>query len=57
MCSHLFDMGRQRPRIGITLDPDLYDWINSKIEDHTFRNFSHGVEYCIAKVKEGEEKK
>lgn len=42
------------------MDAELYDWIMSKVKDHTFRNFSHGVEFCVAKVKrseEGEEKR
>ncbi|KUE73337.1 hypothetical protein AUQ37_02610 [Candidatus Methanomethylophilus sp. 1R26] len=48
-------MVRKRVRIDATLDPEIYDWLMSKVEDHTFMNVSHGLEFCLYKVKKSEE--
>jgi len=34
-------------RLNVTVDPEAYNWLISKVEDHTFANQSHGVEFCI----------
>jgi len=36
-----------KERITITLDKDLLNWLDKKIDDKTFANRSHGFEYMI----------
>ncbi len=43
-----------KERITITIDKDLLEWVDGKIEDKTFANRSHGLEYLI-KRKMGSE--
>jgi hypothetical protein len=40
----------------ISIDRDLLDWIDSMVQQVTFGNRSHGVEFCIARAKEFYEK-
>lgn len=46
----------KRRRVDATIDRAAYEWLASKIEDHTFANFSHGLEFCIFKVMESEKR-
>ena len=42
-----------KERITITLDKELMDWLDRKIEERIFANRSHGLEFLIAeKIKE-----
>lgn len=42
-----------KKRITITIDKELLDWIDHKIEEKVFANRSHGIEYLInQKMKE-----
>lgn len=42
-----------KERITITLDKELLDWLDKKIEEKVFANRSHGLEFLIAeKIKE-----
>jgi metal-responsive CopG/Arc/MetJ family transcriptional regulator len=36
-----------KERITVTLEKDILDWIDRKVEDRTFANRSHGFEYLI----------
>lgn len=45
-----------KPRVNVTIDKEVYDWLLAKVEDHTFANISHGVEYCLFKEKNKGEK-
>lgn len=38
---------KMKERITITLDKELLDWIDKKIEDKTFANRSHSFERLI----------
>jgi hypothetical protein len=40
----------------LSIDRNLLDWIDSMVHQVTFGNRSHGVEFCIARVKEFYEK-
>jgi hypothetical protein len=40
----------------LSVDRSLLDWIDSMVQQVTFGNRSHGVEFCIARVKEFYEK-
>ena len=37
-----------KERITITLDKELLDWIDKKVEGRIFANRSHGFEFLIA---------
>jgi len=40
----------------LSIDRSLLDWIDSMVQQVTFGNRSHGVEFCIARMKEFYEK-
>ena len=46
-----------KERITITIDKDLLNWLDSKIEDKTFANRSHGFEFLIQRKIDEENKK
>ena len=48
--------GRKRIRKDITLDVEIYKWIEDKIEEGAFWNFSHAIEIALKKLKEEMEK-
>ena len=48
-------MERRRSQITITLPPDLEAWLDENVRRRVFANRSHGIEYCLARVKEKEE--
>ncbi len=42
-----------KERITITVDRELLDWLDKRIEEKLFANRSHGIEFLIAnKIKE-----
>ena len=45
-----------KERITITVDKELLDWLDKKIEEKVFANRSHGLEFLIKrKMEEGNE--
>jgi len=46
----------KKERITITIDKELLDWIDARIEEKVFANRSHAIEFLI-KQKEIEEKR
>ena len=50
---------QMKERITVTIDKDLLDWIDERINDKTFANRSHGFEFLIKKkmLKESQEAK
>lgn len=44
-----------KPRMNVTVEQSLIDWIDGQISKHTFANRSHAVEACIAWYKEYKE--
>ena len=44
--------GVPKDRICVTIDRDLLDWVDQKIEEKHFANRSHAVEYSLKKVKD-----
>ena len=47
-----------KERITITLDKELLDWLDERIEQRVFANRSHGFEFLIAQqMKKDEENK
>ena len=45
-------MDRRKIKTGITLDPELYDWVQSKIESKEFANLTHAVERGLILLRE-----
>ena len=45
-----------KKRTTVLLSMDIYEYIESKIQDHTFANVSHGVELALARYREREER-
>jgi len=48
--------GRKRIRKDITLDIEIYKWVEDKIEEGVFFNFSHACEFALRKLKDEIEK-
>ena len=47
-----------KERITVTIDKDLLDWLDKRIDDKVFANRSHGLEFLIKKrMKEGKNEK
>ncbi len=42
-----------KERITITIDKELLDWLDKKINEKIFANRSHGIEFLINQKKEG----
>jgi Arc/MetJ-type ribon-helix-helix transcriptional regulator len=47
---------KEKPRIAITIDQELLDWIDEKIKSKKFANRSHAIEYCVHEAMENEMK-
>lgn len=43
-----------KERITITIDKELLDWIDKKIDEKVFANRSHGFEFIIKRKMEEE---
>ena len=43
-----------KERITITLDKELLDWFDKKIDDKVFANRSHGFEFLLKRKMEDE---
>ena len=43
-----------KERITITLDKDLLNWLDKKIEEKIFANRSHGLEFLLKRKMEEE---
>ena len=42
-----------KERITITIDEELLEWLDQKIEEKVFANRSHGIEFLIKRKMEG----
>jgi Arc/MetJ-type ribon-helix-helix transcriptional regulator len=45
-------VSQRKIKTGITLDPELFDWIQSKIATKEFSNLTHAVERGLLLLKE-----
>lgn len=43
-----------KERITITVDKELLDWLDKKIEEKVFANRSHGLEFLVKRKMEEE---
>ena len=51
----VYDMTRKK--MTVTVDPEIIEWLDEKVESKRFRNRSHAVEYYLWQQKKKEEKK
>ena len=49
-------MVRKKVSITITLPPELMEYLQMKVERRDFANIAHGVEVCVLRYKEAEER-
>ena len=42
-----YSMVENKPRISVTIEQDLLDWMDTMIEEKVFANRSHAVEACL----------
>ena len=42
----------RKPYTTVSLDPELFEFLESKVKDRTFASISHGVNFCVAKYME-----
>ena len=45
-----------KKRITITLDKELLNWLDKRVEERIFANRSHGLEFLIKQKIDGESK-
>jgi len=43
---------QRKIKTGITLDPELFEWIQSKIKTKEFSNLTHAIERALLLLKE-----
>jgi len=48
---------KKKIKTGVTIDPDLYEWVQSRIETKDFSNITHAVEKGLFLLKKQMEKK
>ncbi len=48
-------MAEYKPRVNVTVDPTLIDWMDNQITEHVFANRSHAVEACLFWYKKYQE--
>jgi len=44
----------ERKRVTITIQGDVLEWIDGKIDERIFHNYQHAVDYCLMKVYQEE---
>ena len=42
---------RNKKNLGVTISPDLFEWLDKMVELHEFASWSHGVELALARLK------
>ena len=42
---------RHKVKTGVTIDPELFDWVQSKIKSKEFANLTHAVEKGLLLLK------
>jgi hypothetical protein len=48
--------GRRKIKTGVTIDPELFEWIQEKIKTKEFSNLTHAVERGLFLLRETIEK-
>ncbi|AGY50147.1 hypothetical protein MMALV_11085 [Candidatus Methanomethylophilus alvi Mx1201] len=48
--------GRRKPYITVTIPPELLEYLEKKVESREFASLAHGIEVCVLRYKEAEER-
>ena len=48
--------GRRKVKTGVTIDPELFEWVQKKIKTKEFNNLTHAVERGLYLLRESMEK-
>lgn len=48
---------KRKIKTGITLDPEMFEWIQSKIKTKEFSNLTHAIERALHLLREDMERK
>lgn len=56
LCKFRPCMVRKRPYVTVTLPPEIVEYLQSKIDSRDFANMSHGIELCVLRFKQAEER-
>ena len=49
-------MTRKKQSLTVTLPPEILEYLQKKVESREFASMAHGVELCVLRYKEAEEK-
>ncbi|MCH3978030.1 MAG: hypothetical protein LKJ94_07215 [Candidatus Methanomethylophilus sp.] len=49
-------MAKRKPYITVSLPPEIIEYLEKKVESREFANMSHGVELCVLRYKQAEER-
>ena len=49
-------MARHRVSFTVTLPPEIVEYLKEKVEKRDFANMAHGIEVCVLRYKEAEER-
>jgi len=47
---------RKKLSLTVTLPPEILEYLQSKVESREFASMAHGVEVCVLRYKEAEER-
>ena len=45
-----------KQKVTVTISPDLLEWIDAEVKKRRFADRSHAIEYCLAHVKDQDQK-
>jgi len=51
------EKGKRKPYVTVTLPPEILEYLHMKVEKRDFANVAHGIEVCVLRYKEEEEKR
>ncbi|MCL2785641.1 MAG: hypothetical protein FWD81_00235 [Methanomassiliicoccaceae archaeon] len=49
-------MAGRKPYITVTLPEEMLEYLRKKVESREFASMAHGIELCVLRFKEAEEK-
>lgn len=49
-------MARKKQSLSVTLPPEIIEYLEKKVESREFASMAHGVELCVLRYKQAEER-
>lgn len=56
VCNLMRCMARNKISFTVTLPPEIYKYLKDKVERRDFKDMAHGIEVCVLRYKEAEER-